>query len=450
MWNLLAYIQKKLIWFVLGAMLLGLANGYFFPSGYLKLLVIPLTILMVYPMMASMNLGAVFTQCSLKLQLLTQGINFIFMPLFTFALGWIFFPGDPTMAFGLLLIGLLPTSGMTISWTGFAKGNTQVAVKMTIIGLILGIILTPFFGYVLMGRAISIPFLKTVKQISLVVVIPLVLGALTQLALKRGLGTARFNRDIKPFFPRLSLLGVVGIIFVAMSLKARTILADPWQLAVLAVPLVLLYAVNYSLISYLGRRFFSREDGIALVFGTVMRNLSIALAIAVTVFDEAGARMAMIISLAYIIQIKSAAIYVKFAGKFFGPAPEDRVSDVVTEGIFSLDKSKTLQDAARLLDEEHIHAVAVLDENDSPLGILSSEDLINQIAEDRPLDTPLSEVELQSVSTCSAASPLREVISKMKRTHQYKFLVTDGDGKPTGLLSSSDIIGRVAQDKNSG
>jgi predicted transcriptional regulator len=38
----------------------------------------------------------------------------------------------------------------------------------------------------------------------------------------------------------------------------------------------------------------------------------------------------------------------------------------------------------------------------------------------------------------------------MKRTHQYKFLVTDGDGKPTGLLSSSDIIGRVAQDKNSG
>ncbi len=85
----------------------------------------PFTILMVYPMMASMNPGAVFTRCSLKLQLLTQGINFIFMPLFTFALGWIFFPGDRTMAFGLLLIGLLPTSGRTISWTGFAKGNTR-------------------------------------------------------------------------------------------------------------------------------------------------------------------------------------------------------------------------------------------------------------------------------------------------------------------------------------
>ena len=37
----------------------------------------------------------------------------------------------------LLLAGLVPTSGMTISWTGFAKGNVAAAVKMTVIGLTL-------------------------------------------------------------------------------------------------------------------------------------------------------------------------------------------------------------------------------------------------------------------------------------------------------------------------
>ena len=47
------------------------------------------------------------------------------------------------MALGLLLASLVPTSGMTISWTGFAGGNLAAAVKMTVIGLILGSLATP-------------------------------------------------------------------------------------------------------------------------------------------------------------------------------------------------------------------------------------------------------------------------------------------------------------------
>ena len=445
MWSVLSFIKKKLVWFVAASMVLGLVNGYFLPAGYLKPLVIPLTILMVYPMMVSMKLGAIFNQCSYRLQFVTQAINFVFMPFFAFGLGSIFFPGDPVMAFGLLLIALLPTSGMTISWTGFAKGNTQVAVKMVLIGLIAGIVLTPFYGYLLMGREISIPLLKTIQQISLVIIIPLALGALTQVVLKKWLGTARFNNDIAPVFPQISLLGVIGIIFVAMSLKAPTIIGDPFQLLVLAVPLVILYSVNYSLTTYVGRRFFPREDGIALVFGTVMRNLSIALAIAVTVFDEAGARMAMIISLAYIIQIESAALYVKLARRFFGEAPEDRVADVVTEGIFSLHQEATLRDAIRLLDEEHIHSVAVLDDRDAPLGLLNSEDIINLLADGSTPDTRLGDVRLQDLSVIPQTSPLHSAISRMKRSHNYKFLVVDNARKPTGLLTEADIIDHLAK-----
>ncbi len=48
------------------------------------------------------------------------------------------------MALAILLSGLVPTSGITISWTGFAKGNVAAAVKMTIIGLTLGPLAAPF------------------------------------------------------------------------------------------------------------------------------------------------------------------------------------------------------------------------------------------------------------------------------------------------------------------
>jgi predicted Na+-dependent transporter len=50
-----------------------------------------------------------------------------------------------------------------------------------------------------------------------------------------------------------------------------------------------------------------------------MRNLSLALAIAITVFGPVeGAEIALIIAMGYIIQVQSAAWYVKLTDKFFG------------------------------------------------------------------------------------------------------------------------------------
>ena len=67
----------------------------------------------------------------------------------------------------------------------------------------------------------------------------------------------------------------------------------------------------------IAKKHLSRGDGIALVYGTVMRNLSIALALSMTAFGEAGAQAALLIALAYIIQVQSAAWYVKFSEKLF-------------------------------------------------------------------------------------------------------------------------------------
>jgi predicted Na+-dependent transporter len=57
-----------------------------------------------------------------------------------------------------------------------------------------------------------------------------------------------------------------------------------------------------------------------MVYGTVMRNLSIALAIAMNAFGEKGADAALVVAAAYIIQVQSAAWYVKLTPRLFGPA----------------------------------------------------------------------------------------------------------------------------------
>jgi predicted Na+-dependent transporter len=82
-------------------------------------------------------------------------------------------------------------------------------------------------------------------------------------------------------------------------------------------PLAVLYSVNFLISTIIGRKFFDKGTGIALVYGTVMRNLSIALAIAMGVFKEQGAEIALIIAIAYIIQVQAAAWYVKFTDSIF-------------------------------------------------------------------------------------------------------------------------------------
>jgi ACR3 family arsenite transporter len=76
---------------------------------------------------------------------------------------------------------------------------------------------------------------------------------------------------------------------------------------------------------------FFPGEAITLVYGKVMRNLSIALAIAMTVFKENGSEIAVIIALAYIIQVQSAVWYVRLMDWLFGK-PEATKSKVAVAG----------------------------------------------------------------------------------------------------------------------
>ena len=69
-----------------------------------------------------------------------------------------------------------------------------------------------------------------------------------------------------------------------------------------------------------GKLFFSREDALAMVFGVVMRDLSIALAVAMSAFCEEGSTIALLIAMAYIFQVQSATWYLKLVPWIFGPA----------------------------------------------------------------------------------------------------------------------------------
>ncbi len=317
---LLTALQRNLVYAIPVAMALGLVGGgRLFDAAPLKPLIVPVTFLMVFPMMATLRVGTVFRGRDTRLQVVTQLVNFVAVPLLVWGLGRVFLGGDDPReglwAVGLFLIGVLPASGMTISWTGFAGGNKEAATKMLVFGLVIGALLAPLYTKVFMGAVVAVDMLHMFRQILLFVFAPLGAGLLTQAWLRRRHGDEAWRLRFAPAFPPFSAVGVVLIAFLAMALKARSILADPGSLLVIAVPLVLFYLLNYVLLTLLGRALFCYEDAVAMVFGVVMRDLSIALAIAMTAFGKEGATIALLIALAYVVQIQSAAWYVRIVGR---------------------------------------------------------------------------------------------------------------------------------------
>jgi len=320
MWSTLKTVRRHLGWAITTAMLLGMAWGWFLPAKGMKPLILPLTVVMILPMMVGLNGRALLGRCTWRLLAGTQLINFVAMPAVGFGLGRLFFPDQPMVALGLLLMALIPTSGMTVSWTGFAKGNLAAATKMTVVGLLLGAVLTPLYTQALMGQAVDVPLLKMFSQIGLVIAAPLILGQAARVILLRRFGQQAFARRIKPRMPLLSTIGLLGIVFVAMALKARSILTDPMSILALLPAILLFYVASFGLSTLLARATLERADAVAMAYSVGVRNLSVALALVMTAFGEAGASGALIIAVALIVQVQVAAAYLKLAPKLLGTA----------------------------------------------------------------------------------------------------------------------------------
>ena len=162
-------------------------------------------------------------------------------------------------------------------------------------------------------------------QIGLIVFVPLLLGYATQKWLIKRYGRSRFQQEFKRKFPLLATIGVLAMVFVAMALKAKSIISNPIEILSFLPPLLLFYGISFTVGSVVGKYLFPRSDGIALVYGTAIRGLSIALAIAMTAFGKNGSEIALIIALGFVVQVQAAVWYEKITGLIFG-RPETAVT----------------------------------------------------------------------------------------------------------------------------
>lgn len=291
-------------------LLLGFIIGSFFDTSILQSTLLIATITMIYATMVGFNLKELTSFDGTKVLLFSILINFLVIPIVAYLLGVLLLADHPLMFAGLALSALLPTSGMTISWTVLQRGNVGVAVKLTIFGLIIGSILAPWYLLLMVGKFVDIDILLTMRTILFVVFVPMLLGQITYKLILRKSTEENFKKNIKPNFGPLSIWAMLYVIFVSISTKAEMIVNNLQLIWTALLVLILFYIINFIISTLVAVKLFNREDGIALVNGTVLRNLSIAIGLAATSF---GAEAALIVTLAFIVQQQAIVNYAKIS-----------------------------------------------------------------------------------------------------------------------------------------
>lgn len=312
--------QKYMLLSIPLTLILGFFIGAFVDTSFLKPTLLIGTIVMIYATMVGFKFKELTTIKGSKVLVLSLLINFVIIPVIAYAIGKLLLSEHPIMFAGLALSALLPTSGMTISWTAIQKGNVATAVKLTVFGLIIGSLLTPWYLLAMVGKYVDVNILSTIQSIIMIVFIPMILGHLTYKWLMKKYTQEQFQKKIKPKFGPLSIWAMLYVVFVSISMQATRIISNLQLISVALLILVLFYGVNFVISTVVAKGFLNRSDGIALVNGTVLRNLSIAIGIAATSF---GAEAALIVTLAFVVQQQGIAYYSRTSAKhWFKPASE--------------------------------------------------------------------------------------------------------------------------------
>lgn len=307
------YLKKNLITNILIATFVGLVYGQFFNTSPLKSLIPVVLLMMVFPMFLKVKISDLLEIVNNPKPVLTSLIvNATLIPFYAYLLGKLFFNTNPELMMGLLIMALIPTGGMTPTWTGFSDGDIKSSVLMMTVNLLFAIFLIPLYLNMFLGTVIQIDngliFLSLVKT----VIVPLILANIVRTYIVRKKGE-HFLNEQKITLSGISSLGIISLVFIAMSIKSNTILGNISLSLSLFIPLALFYLGNTLVSHLISVKLFGRKEGVAFVYSILLRNLTIALAITVSISTESMA--VLLIALANIVQQPMAALYMKVANR---------------------------------------------------------------------------------------------------------------------------------------
>lgn len=303
-------IRNNLQWYILGAMLAGLLFGTWQPIPFSKIICFSALLVMIYPVMINVKIEDGFKIKGLSKPIIaTLLINFIISPTIAVLLSTLFFASNPYIAIAMYMIGLIPTSGMTMNWINNTKANMHTGIVLVTINILLAVVLVPFalpllVNQILQLKSFVIDPLIILEKLGFIIILPMFLAWLTRVGFKT-FGKQKLLENAKPLLGDIANGGLLYVIFLVMALESSQVILKHFPQAVLLlVPILLYYLIMFQIIKFIAQKYFDREQGLPVIFATILRYHVISLGIALAAFGETdfGAWVTLPIIIAFVLQ----------------------------------------------------------------------------------------------------------------------------------------------------
>ncbi len=326
--SFLDFFKQQLHFILLVVIGLGLSIVYLFGGWQIpRWVLLGLVVFgVIYPVMVNTRFEDVISHFSRPRPIFCSLVlNFLVSPAIGLLIGWLFLRDYPELFAALLLLSLVPTSAMSAAWTAFSGAKIETALYLIPANLLFAAFfaLPVVYPWLLGGRVAVDPW-EITQNILLVFLTPLILGDLTRRLLVRWRGEQVYRDHIKPHLGGFSALGVTILILLVMGQSRNALLLDQANLIWRAgLPVVLYYLALYPLAVgwavFLARsKALPPDRALVVVYTSVARHVNISLALVLATFPpEAVPKMALVIILAFILQVPSMAFFAQHFGRRF-------------------------------------------------------------------------------------------------------------------------------------
>jgi ACR3 family arsenite transporter len=264
--------------------------------------------IMIYPMMVQVDFSSLKDVGKApKGLMLTLVTNWLIKPFTMAALGWLFFQVffvdlvDPVSAkeyiAGMILLGVAPCTAMVFVWSHLTKGDANYTlVQVSVNDIIMVFAFAPITALLLGVNDIGIPWNTLIVSVVLYVLLPLLAGVLTRKGLNKHsteTGISILLKKLKPW----SIMGLLGTVVLLFGFQARTLVAQPQIIVLIAIPLLIQTYGIFAIAYWLAKKLKLQHQVAAPACMIATSNFfELAVAVAISMFGlQSGAALATVV-----------------------------------------------------------------------------------------------------------------------------------------------------------
>jgi ACR3 family arsenite transporter len=212
-------------------------------------------------------------------------VNFVFIPIFAWAMGWLFLRNQPDFWAGVILYTLTPCIGWYLIFIDLAHGDVAWGMALLPWNITLQVVLMPLYLYFLVGKVLPLDLFALGRSVILYLFLPFALAYILQKFIIARRGREYFFGPVKHFMGEVKLWALVVVIVAMFASQSALGVGDLGRVALIIGVIALFFLVLFVIalvLGHLGR--LTYEENTTLAFTTTARNSEAVIGVAISAF----------------------------------------------------------------------------------------------------------------------------------------------------------------------